>query len=443
MSRRKRPRLPEGEFTANIDSLSHDGRGVARVDGKATFIDGALPGETVTFRYASRRRRFDEGSAIEIIHASPDRVNPLCPHADICGGCSLQHMSALAQVMAKQNILIEQFRHLAKLEIPQLLPPLVSEPWGYRRKARLGVKFVRKKDRVLVGFREKRAPYLADLSGCEVLHPSVGKHIETLKSFISELGAYQVIPQIEISCGDTQTALIIRHLEPLSDSDKIKLTTFAQEMNYCIYLQPSGPESVTALWPEHPELTYQLPDYDLTLAFLPNDFIQVNAALNRSMIRQALELLEIQSGDRVLDLFCGIGNFSLPMAQQGAKVTGIEGDAALVQRASDNAIRNKLRNVVFYTGDLTQGAQTFLPAGSSFDKILLDPPRSGAFEVVQRIREFDARILLYVSCNIATLARDAEELVTKQGYRLVTAGVMDMFPHTTHAESMALFERVK
>jgi 23S rRNA (uracil1939-C5)-methyltransferase len=443
MSRRQRKRLPEGEFEASVESLSHDGRGVAHIDGKAIFIDGALPGENIKFQYVSRRRRFDEGRATEIMIASADRVEPRCPHATICGGCSLQHLSASAQVEAKQKILVEQFQHLAKLEIPSLLPPLVSEPWGYRRKARLGVKYVRKKGKVLVGFREKRAPYLAELSGCDVLHASVGQHIETLKNFIGGLDAYQHIPQIEVSCGDTQTALIFRHLDPLSESDIEKLIHFAKEQDYCVYLQPAGPDSVTALWPADPHLSYRLPDYQLELEFLPNDFIQVNAELNRKMINQALELLDIQPGERLLDLFCGIGNFSLPLARRGAHVVGIEGDAALVQRARDNALRNGITATEFHTGDLTQGAQSFLPAEASFDKILLDPPRSGAFEVVQAIRKLNARLVLYVSCNIATLARDAEELVNNQGYRLVSAGIMDMFPHTTHAESMALFERVK
>lgn len=443
MSRRQRKRLPEGEFAAEVESLSHDGRGVAHIDGKATFIDGALPGETVKFQYVSTRRRFDEGRVTQIENASPHRVEPRCPHAAICGGCSLQHLSAHAQVEAKQNILIEQFRHLAKLEIPTILPPLVAEPWGYRRKARLGVKYVRKKGRVLVGFREKRAAYLAELSRCDVLHASVGQHLETLKTFISGLDAYQHIPQIEVSCGDNQTALIFRHLEPLSDADTEKLIGFAREMSYCVYLQAAGPDSITPLWPQAPHLSYSLPDYGLELAFLPNDFIQVNAELNRKMIRQALTLLDVQQGERLLDLFCGIGNFSLPLAKQGAHVVGIEGDVALVQRARNNAQRNGIASIEFHAGDLTEGAHSFLQAGASFDKILLDPPRSGAFEVVQHIRKLNAQMLLYVSCNISTLARDAEELVNNQGYRLVSAGVMDMFPHTTHAESMALFERVK
>lgn len=440
--RRQRQRLPQGEFEAVIESLSSEGRGVCHLDGKATFIDGALPGEKVAFTYVSQHRKYDEGVAVRILHASPDRVEPKCAHAEICGGCSLQHLSSTAQIMSKQNILIEQFRHLARLEIETLLPPLMATYWGYRRKARLGVRYVTKKQRVLVGFREKRSGFLADLSQCEVLHPSVGQRLEVLQSLIAGLEAFQDIPQIEVACGDTQTALIFRHLQPLSDKDRQKLIAFARDHEFHVYLQPAGPESVSLLWPEGEALEYRLNDYELSLQFLPNDFVQVNAQLNQKMIAQAISLLDIQADDHVLDLFCGLGNFSLPLATRAASVVGIEGDQSLVDRAAANAQRNHLDNLTFYAGDLCESAQAFLQGRKRFSKILLDPPRSGALEVVQRIAELNAQRILYVSCNIATLARDAAELVQRQGYRLVTAGVMDMFPQTTHVESMALFEKI-
>jgi len=440
--RRQRKRLPEGEFDAVIESLSGEGRGVCHIDGKATFIDGALPGERVKFTYASKRRKFDEGVVCQVIEASPDRVEPKCVHASICGGCSLQHMSSEAQIRAKQSILIEQFRHLANLEIENILPPLEATHWGYRRKARLGVRYVTKKHRVLVGFREKRSGFLADLSQCEVLHPSVGLHLQDLQTLIRSLEAFQEIPQIEVACGDEDTALIVRHLVPLSDDDRNKLIEFADCHHFQIYLQPAGPDSIELLWPEQASLHYQLGDFGLSLAFLPNDFIQVNADLNRKMIQQAMSLLDVQQDDHVLDLFCGLGNFSLPLATRVASVTGIEGEQALVDRAAENARSNKLENVSFYTGDLSQTAQTFLRERKTFNKILLDPPRSGAFDVVKNIGTLQADRILYVSCNIATLARDAAELVHNQGYRLLTAGVMDMFPQTTHVESMALFEKI-
>ena len=439
MSRRKP--LPADPVEAVVDALSHDGRGVAHLDGKATFIDGALPGERVRFRYTRITRRFDEGRVVEVLEASPDRVEPRCPHALVCGGCSLQHMDPDAQILAKQQTLLANLQRIGGVRPGKLLEPLRGPYWGYRHKARLGVKRVRAKGRVLVGFREKRKPWIAELSRCEVLHPSVGQRLEELAALVDSLSIPDRIPQIEVAVSDDATALVFRHLDPLGAEDLDRLRAFARESGIHVYLQPKGPDSVELLWPERSVLSYRLPEQGLELWFRPTDFTQVNPAVNRAMVGQALALLDPRPGERVLDLFCGLGNFTLPLAQRAGEVVGVEGDAALVERARDNAGRNGIGNAAFHMANLAEDITDRTWFREGFDKLLLDPPRSGAAELVPRIATLGVGRILYVSCHPGSLARDTGMLVNDHGYRLVAAGVMDMFPHTAHVESMALLEK--
>lgn len=438
--RRNFKAMPAESFRAHIESLEHDGRGVARIDGKITFIEGALPDEEVMFHYITQRKKFDEGRVSEIIKPSPYRVEPKCQHFELCGGCSLQHMEPTAQINAKQQILIDNFKHLGKVMPETILPPLTATHWGYRRKARLGCKYVIKKDVQMVGFREKRSALLADLSRCEVLHPAVGERITALKQLVRSMEAHDRIAQIEVAIGDDVVALVFRNLVELVAGDVEKLIQFGQANDIHIYLQPKGPDSVHLIWPESSQLSYRLDDFGLEMRFRPTDFTQVNIEINRAMITKAIDMLDVQPNERVLDLFCGLGNFTLPLSRRAEYVVGVEGDDQLVQRGRENAQHNGITNVEFHGADLTQEPHSHPWFGRGFDKILIDPPRSGAYEIVQHLDGFGATRIVYVSCNPATLARDAGVLVEK-GYKLVCAGVMDMFPHTTHVESIALFER--
>lgn len=423
-----------------ISAMTHDARGIAQVNGKTVFIDGALPGEEVFFTYTKRRGKYDEGKLIDVIQPSSERVTPLCQHFAICGGCALQHMSSEGQLQFKQKLLLEQLHHFGGIKPDNLLLPLTGPSWGYRRKARLGAKYVIKKQKLLVGFREKNGRYLADLARCEVLDPKVGNLITPLQQLISQFKTYDDIPQIEVAIGDDETALVFRHMVPLPEHDKNLLIEFAKQYDIRIYLQPDKPDSIHNIWPENASalLNYHLPSYGLTLEFKPNDFTQVNAEINKKMVAQALALLQPTFSDRVLDLFCGLGNFTLPLAKVSGAVLGVEGDAELIKRAIANAKKNEVNNAEFYQADLTATLHLAPWAQTSFNKILLDPPRSGALEVIQNLHRFNAEHIVYVSCNPATLARDAGELI-KQGYRLTHAGIMDMFPQTHHVEAMALF----
>ena len=438
---RKRPSLPTEPVRAQIESLSHDGRGVTHIDGKAVFIDGALPGEEVEFRYTAISRRYDEGRVMEVLTASADRVEPRCAHFGICGGCSLQHMEPEAQIRAKQQVLLDNLTHIGKVSADEVLEPLTGPHWAYRNKARLGVKHVRKKGKVLVGFREKRAPYLAELERCEVLHPSVGERLTELADLIASLEAFERIAQIEVAVGDEVTALVFRNLDPLSSGDEQRLIDFATRTGLHVHLQPKGPDTAYPLWPQVSRLSYALPAYELELEFLPTDFTQVNPQINRKMIGHALALLEPQPEDRILDLFCGLGNFSMPIARRAGSVVGVEGDAGLVQRARDNALRNGIGNIEFFATDLTQDPSGMSWMKREYDRMLIDPPRSGAAEMMAWVGRLKPQRVVYVSCHPASLARDAGLLVHEQGYRLRKAGVMDMFPHTAHVESIAVFER--
>jgi 23S rRNA (uracil1939-C5)-methyltransferase len=441
MSRHRRPpRLPEPLERVGVDSLAHDGRGVAHIGGKAVFIDGALPGESVAIDYLATHRHYDEASVRAVHISSPHRVEPRCAHFGICGGCSLQHLEAGEQILAKQQVLLDNLQRIGRVTPAEVLEPLRGPVWGYRGKARLGAKDVIKKGRVLVGFREKRSAFLADLRRCEVLHPSVGTRLEMLAEFIAGLEARARIPQIEVAVTDHTTALVFRHLDALCEADLEKLKTFAQEQHFHVYLQPGGPDSVRPLWPEDSTLSYVLLGEDIELEFGPTDFTQVNTKINRQMVARVLQLLEPEASHRVLDLFCGLGNFTLPLARHAGEAVGVEGDAALVARARRNAQRNGIANATFHVADLAVRQIEAPWAGQRYERILLDPPRSGAAAVLDVVGNIRPERMVYVSCHPGSLARDAGRLVGEFGYRLLAAGVMDMFPHTAHVESIALFE---
>ena len=442
MGRKVRRQLPKDPVAVTIDALSHDGRGVAHIDGKAVFIYGALPGEEIEFLYTRKQKRYDEGRAVSIIKASEDRVEPGCPHFSICGGCSLQHQSSEAQIASKQQALMDAFQRIGKVMPAQVLPPLsTGEPWGYRRKARLSVKYVHKKGKVLVGFREKGSGFLADIEQCRVLHPSVGELITPLSQLIESLSIKEQVPQIEVAIGDHHSILIFRILTDLTADDREKLLAFGAQYHHNIYIQDGGPDTIRPLEGEPIELAYALPSYHLEVNFLPGDFTQVNSELNRLMIDHAMQLLTPEQDDRVLDLFCGLGNFTMPIARHSAEVVGVEGDSGLVERARQNARQNGITNTRYFTANLYESLEKEPWLSESFDKALLDPPRSGALEVLEHLPKMGIKRIVYVSCYPGTLARDAGELVHKHGYRLLSAGVMDMFPHTAHVESIALFEK--
>ena len=441
---RRRKQLPETPEPASIETLSHDGRGIARRDGKTAFIDNALPGEEVMFKFTYMRRKFDEGKAVEIVTASPDRVTPPCEHSTLCGGCSLQHMSPAVQVARKEAVLREQLQHFGGLEPEEWLPPLTGPVTGYRSKARLGVKYVEAKGETLVGFREKRNSFIAQLRTCEVLIPDVGHRLSELRTLMHSLESRSRIPQIELAAGDDDVALIIRHLDPLPETDQQALVGFCQNLGWHCYLQPGNESTVHRVWPEDGEqrLYYSHPSAGVELAFHPTDFTQVNAEINRKMVPLALDLLDISPEHTVLDLFCGLGNFTIPAAKRAGKVVGVEVSQAMVERGYENARRNGLENLEFHAWDLSQDISGQAWARQAYDRILIDPPRTGALEMVKLMPRLGASRIVYVSCNPATLARDAGELMAL-GYRLKAAGVMDMFPHTTHVESIAVFEKAK
>ncbi|MES9876779.1 MAG: 23S rRNA (uracil(1939)-C(5))-methyltransferase RlmD [Candidatus Sedimenticola sp. 1PA] len=442
MARSRRRQLPKDPVKAEIESLSHDGRGVTHIDGKAVFIHGALPGEEVEFIYTRKTKQHDEGQVESVIKASPDRVEPRCAQFGICGGCSLQHQAPEAQIGAKQQALMDAFQRIGKVEPGEILPPLVSpSSWGYRRKARLGAKYVPKKGKVLVGFRERGSGFITDIERCHVLHPKVGELITPLGELIEGLSIREKVPQIELAMGDEICVLVFRILEPLSASDQENLETFGHTHGINIYLQDGGPDTIRPLKGDPIELVYELPDYGITVKFLPNDFTQVNSELNRLMIEHAIDLLKPAETDRVLDLFCGLGNFTLPLAKHSTEVVGVEGDAGLVSRARENALSNGIENTRYFTANLYDSLQKEPWMREKFTKALIDPPRSGALEILEHLPKLGVERLVYVSCYPGTLARDAGELVHKHGYRLVSAGVMDMFPHTAHVESIALFEK--
>jgi 23S rRNA (uracil1939-C5)-methyltransferase len=425
---------------ADIVDLAHDGRGIARVDGKAVFVDGALPGERVRYRVIKRRRHLDEAGLVEVLIASPDRVAPACAHFGICGGCSLQHLSAAAQVKAKERQLLDNLERIGRVRPERVLAPLRGPTWAYRRRARLGVKYVHKKGRVLAGFREREKPYIADVQRCEVLPAPLAALPRDLAALVETLVIREKIPQVELAAGDNATALVFRVLEPPGAQDIGKIAAFGAEHGALIYLQSGGLDTIRPLHERRSPLSYAVDAGRVVIEFGPADFIQINREINVSMVAAAMELLLPNRSDTVLDLFCGLGNFTLPLARRALRAVGVEGDPALVGKAQANAARNAVGNTAFFVENLFEPAQFGPWAAERYDLVLLDPPRAGASALLARMAHWRPRRVVYISCHPGSLARDAEILVHTQGFKLTCAGVMDMFPHTTHVESIAVFD---
>ena len=436
----RRAKLVAEPEQGSVAALTHEGEGIVRA-GKTAFVGGALPGEVIRFRRIRRHRSHDEGQLLEVIESSPDRVTPRCSHFGVCGGCALQHLSADRQLEIKQLELRDALERVAKATPATWLEPLRGPQWGYRRRARLGARYVPKKGRVVVGFRERLAPYIAALEHCAVLEPPIGALIGPLSVMLTRLATREHIPQIEVAIADNVTALVFRVLRPLPEDDVAALREFGAQHQLRIYLQTGGVGSVAPLDAgSDPEpLQYSLPEFGVTYDFAPTDFVQINAAINAAMVSRVISLLELTADSRVLDLYCGLGNFTLPLARRAASVLGIEGDAALVERARHNARVNGFTNVRFVAADLTQPLPLNAPyLSNGFSHLVLDPPRAGALEVMPTIAHLAPRKVAYISCHPGSLARDIGVLVHEFGFALRAAGVLDMFPHTAHVESLAV-----
>ncbi len=441
---------PDSLSRAAIESLDHEGRGVSHVDGKVVFIEGALPGELVRFVPTKKKKQFETARFSRIERESAERVTPACRFFEICGGCAMQHADLRLQVAAKQRVLEDNLARIGKVRPERILPAIYAAPWRYRHRARLSVHYVAKKGGVLVGFRERRSSYVADMTSCEVLAGGIGQLIAPLRELMTSLDGRERMPQIEVAVGAEVTALVLRHLEPVSEADQQRLKAFAdahrESHRLQWWFQPKGPDTAHAWYPlDMPALTYVLPEFNLDMAFRPTEFTQVNHAVNRLMVERAIDLLDPQPGENVVDLFCGLGNFTLPIARRGARVTGVEGSEALTQRGLENAARNGMSEAVsFFAADLYTDQEAAMARIPRASKMLIDPPRDGAVEVCKLLtRELrpELKRVVYVSCSPSTLARDAEVMVHVNGFRLVAAGVVNMFPHTAHVESIALFER--
>lgn len=426
-----------------IESLDQDGRGVARIDGKVTFVDGALPGEQVRIDIVRKKRSFDLANVAEVVRSSSQRVIPRCPHFDRCGGCKLQHLGARAQVAMKQRVLEEDLRRLGEVRPQQMLAPIYGPDWGYRHRARFAVKYVARKNGALVGFHERRTHYVVDMDSCAVLPRRVSMLIAPLRALVSSLTLAARIPQIEVAMGDDRIVLAIRVLDRPTPGDLALLWAFAETHAVSIRLQGERPDLLERLDSTDVEtLAYTLPEFGLKLDFAPSDFTQVNPYVNRVLVHRAIAMLDVRPGQRIADLFCGLGNFSLAIARRAADVVGVEGVSDLVERARANAASNGLsQRTTFEKADLFRDAEPVLRGLGALDALLLDPPRDGAFAVVQALTAPYPRRIVYVSCNPATLARDAGVLVRDKGYTMRSAGVVNMFPHTAHVESIALFGR--
>jgi 23S rRNA (uracil1939-C5)-methyltransferase len=425
-----------------VAGVTHEGEGIVR-GGKTAFVAGALPGERIRFRRAKKHKQHDDGVLLEVLEPAPDRVQPRCAHFGLCGGCAFQHLEPASQIAAKQTELRDNLERIAKAMPDEWLEPMRGPVWNYRRRARLGVKYVAKKGRVLVGFRERLAPYIAQLDRCEVLSAPAGELITPLAEMIMTLSIRDRLPQIEVAVADNAVALVMRVMSPPSEQDLATLRAFEKAHGLRLYLQPAGLDSVHRLdeVPGEAPLHYRLPAFDLTLDFKPTDFIQVNGAMNEALVSRAVQLLAPEPDSAVLDLYCGLGNFTLALARRVGRVAGVEGDPELVRRARENAVRNGISNAEFHVADLMQA----LPSGASwvdtrYPYIVLDPPRAGAREMLPTVARLAPKRVLYISCHPGSLARDIGMLVHDHGFRLRAAGVLDMFPHTTHVESLAILE---
>ena len=432
--------------TAHIESLDHEGRGVAHVDGKAVFIEGALPRELVQYQPSRKKKNFETATLVKVLRASSERIAPRCNFYQICGGCVMQHVDPNLQVAAKQRVLEDNLARIGKVTPERILPPIYAAQWQYRHRARLSVNYVAKKGGVLVGFREKKSSYVADMHSCEVLGGGVGRMIDPLREVLSTLDIRDRIPQIEVAVGEHVTALVLRLLEPLTADDESRLKAFADFHKIQWWVQVKGPETAVPWYPlDAPALTYLLPEFELELNFRPTEFTQVNHAVNRLMVKRAMDLLAPEAGEDIADLFCGLGNFSLPIARRGANVIGVEGSESLVQRATDNATRNGLSHAArFFAADLYTDQEAAMRQIPPVTKMLIDPPRDGALEVCKLLSPElrpELKRIVYVACSPGTLARDAGLLVHTQGFTLKAAGVVNMFPHTAHVESIAVFDR--
>jgi len=429
--------------TGAVVALTHEGDGIVRA-GKAAFVPGALPGELIRFRRSARHRQYDDALLLEVLEASSARVKPACAHFGICGGCALQHLAPAAQLAAKELELRDNLERMARVTPRTWLPALAGPAWGYRRRARLSVKFVAKKARVLVGFRERFKPYVSAINGCEVLAPRAAALIEPLSAALTRLSIRELVPQVEVSIADNAVALVLRVLATPGNADLEVLRAFETEHGVRLYLQEGGLDSVRRLTDvalEEP-LRYALPAFALELEFAPTDFIQVNAEVNEALVARAIELLEVDEHSRVLDLFCGIGNFTLALARRAGSVVGVEADERLVARARHNAQRHGLGNARFESLDLAgEAAAQAACMREAYSHVLIDPPRAGARAMLPTVARLSPQRLLYISCHPGSLARDVGMLVHDYGFILRSAGVLDMFPHTTHVESLALLER--
>ncbi len=443
-----------------IESLDHEGRGIAHAEGKVIFIEGALTGEHVTYSTYRKKTSYEQAQVDQILKQSFMRVEPKCVHFGVCGGCSMQHLDARAQVAAKQRVLEDNLQRIGRVKPEIILPPIYGQVWGYRQRARLSVRHVLKKGKTLVGFREKQGRYVADMQHCEILPPKIAKLLPLLGELNESFTVRDALPQIEVAIGEHVDVLVLRILQALSPADEEAIKRFADTHQVQFWLQTKGPETVVPFYPlDAPPLTYSLPEFNITMPFAPSEFTQVNADMNRLMVSRAIRLLHPQPGERIADFFCGLGNFTLPIARSGAQVLGIEGSAALVKRAEQNATYNGLdKNSLSLGGragvgvgagaaefaamNLFEMDEAMLAQLGHFDKWLVDPPRDGAIELMKSINaETAPHRIVYVSCSPSTLARDAEVLVHEKGYILKAAGVMNMFPHTSHVESIAVFER--
>jgi 23S rRNA (uracil1939-C5)-methyltransferase len=436
----RRPRTPAAPEEGTVAALTHDGEGIIR-QGKTAFVGGALPGEVIRFRRLRRHKGHDEAQLLEVIAASPERVTPRCAHFGICGGCALQHLAADRQIEVKEQELRDALERVAKVPARAWLPPLRGPQWGYRRRARLGARYVPKKGRVVVGFRERLAPYIAALEHCDVLSAPVDALIAPLSVLLTGLACRDSIPQIEVAVAENATALVFRVLRALPEGDIAALRDFGLQHTVRIYLQTAGLDSVAPLDADvaSEPLRYSLAEFGVTYDFAPTDFVQINAAINAAMVSRVLSLLELDAHSRVLDLFCGLGNFTLPLARRAGAVLGIEGDGALVARARHNALMNGLTNAQFVAADLTQSLPLQAPyLAGGFSHVVLDPPRAGALDVMPTIAHLAPRKVAYISCHPGSLARDIAVLVHEFGFELHAAGVLDMFPHTAHVESLAI-----